>query len=174
MNFRSQVCRRPEGCCSAGYVARLFGLKGASVALLVLASAQWGMSAGIETNALPTLSSTPPSGNVLEVMLRMTGALIVVFALFLGGIWFFKRSRLFALYQGGNSQLRVIETRSIGFRNNLVVVGYNQQRFLLSVSATGVNLVTALPDAEMEEEPAPVAVSPSSFAEQLTALVRKA
>lgn len=132
------------------------------------------VSAAELTTNLPPALSTPPSTGMLEVLLRMIGALLVVFGLFLGGIWLFKRTRLFTLYQGGPSELRVLESRSIGHRNSLVVVGYHEQRFLLSVSATGAHLVTNLPDAAPESEKPVTATVRPSFAEQLTALVRKA
>jgi flagellar biogenesis protein FliO len=104
---------------------------------------------------------------LLFVVLRLIGALLLVISVLLCGVWFFKRSRFFSLYQGGPAQLKVLESRSLGYRNTLFVVGYAQHRFLLAASTTGVNLVSLLPDAAPAE---PAAIQGRSFAEQLGAM----
>ena len=130
---------------------------------LFLTSVTWSVQgAGFETNTLSSPASS--SGDLLFVMLRLIGALFLVIAVFLGGVWFFKRTRLFALYQGAPAQLKILESKAVGYRNTLLVVGYYHHRFLLAVSASGVNLVSPLPDAPSSE----VASSGHpNFAEQL-------
>ena len=57
-----------------------------------------------------------------------------------------------ALKRGGRSaQLQIIETRSLGGRHALYVVGYQQQRLLLASSPAGVTLVSHLPGADAPE-----------------------
>ena len=89
----------------------------------------------------------------MTLFFRVVGALLLVIALFVGGAFYFKKSKFFAQYHGATTRLRVLETRSLGFRSNLLVVGYEQQRYLLSVSPTGVQMLTALPQAAAESTP---------------------
>ena len=77
-------------------------------------------------------------------VLRVIGALLLVIAILVGGALYFRKTKFFAQYKGA-ARLRVLETRSLGFRSNLLVVGYEQNRYLLSVSPTGVQMLTALP-----------------------------
>lgn len=133
---------------------------------LFLTSVTWSVQgAGLETNTFPSAPSS--SGDLLFVMLRLIGALFLVIALFLGGVWFFKKTRFFTMYQGGPAHLRILESKAVGYRNTLLVVGYYQHRFLLAVSAAGVNLVSPLPDAPPNEAPNP---DHPSFTEQLGAV----
>jgi len=98
-----------------------------------------------------TSAFDPPSSDLFVDFLRLLGAFAVVVGVFLVGAWFFRKSRLFSLYQPGTAQLKILETRSLGYRNSLFVVGYQNRRFLLAASATGVNLVGPLPDAIADE-----------------------
>jgi flagellar biosynthetic protein FliO len=118
------------------------------ILLLVASIVPLVQAAGADTNSASTPSLSPggSSADLLVSVLRMVGALVFVITLFIAGAWFFKRSRFFSLYQGGPAQLKILESRSLGYRNNLMVVAYSQQRFLVAVSATGVNLLTALPN----------------------------
>lgn len=134
--------------------------------LLVASVLSFLQAAGAETNSATFSSgSTNPSTDLLMVFVRMLGALLLVVALLVGGAWLFKRSRFFALYQGGPTRLKVIESRSLGARTSLMVVGYSQQRFLIAVSATGTTVLSTLPDAPADEG---TASKTSSFAEHLT------
>jgi flagellar biogenesis protein FliO len=121
---------------------------------------------GAETNSTPSLSQDPGNGSVdlLVVFIRTLGALLLIIALFLSGAWFFRRSRFFSLYQSGPAQLRVLESRSLGYRSSVAVVAYSQQRFLVAVSASGVSLLSILPDGTTEENSG---AGRSSFAEYL-------
>jgi flagellar biogenesis protein FliO len=100
-------------------------------------------------------------------VLRVFGAMIVVIAIFFGGIWLFRNWQRFALRKGGAPRLNVIEVRSLGQRHALYVVGYDQQRMLLASSPAGVTLVSHLPAAEEGEAAATAAtaVPAPSFAE---------
>jgi len=98
---------------------------------------------------------------------RVLGALAVVIALLLGGVWLFRNWQRFAVPRGRAPKLNVVECRSLGPRHALYVVGYEQQRFLLSSSPTGVNMLTALPPASAAEADLPPA-GPASFADTLS------
>ena len=96
-------------------------------------------------------------------VLRVFGALIVVTAIFLGGVWVFRNWQRFSTRKGGAPRLNVIEVRSLGQRQALYVVGYDQQRMLLASSPAGVTLVSHLPAAGESEEA--VTAPQPSFAE---------
>ncbi len=111
--------------------------------------------------------TTPPgdslSGNGLSV-LRVFGGLVFVLALFLGVVWLLRNWQRAIAPRGQLPKLNVLEAKSLGNRNTLYVVGYEQQRLLVSSSPTGVTLVSHLPNAELGEPAVPV---PPSFAEAL-------
>jgi flagellar biogenesis protein FliO len=108
--------------------------------------------------ALPTV--LPDAG---ASIFRVFGALILVVAIFLGGVWLYRNWQRLSIQRGGGAKLNLIEVKSLGQRQALYVVGYQQQRMLLASSPTGVTLVSHLPAAE---EAAEVAPAPKlSFAE---------
>jgi len=94
---------------------------------------------------------------------------MLVTALLLGGAWAFKKSRWFPLYQAGPAQLRILESKPMGQRNNLIVVAYMHHRFLVAVSATGINLLCPLPDEPEGSAPS----GGPTFAEKLDATLQK-
>jgi flagellar biogenesis protein FliO len=112
-------------------------------------------------SAYATLPGAMPDAG--SSVLRVFGALILVTAIFLGGVWLFRNWQRFNLRKGGAPKLNVIEVRSLGQRHALYVVGYDQQRMLLASSPAGVTLVSHLPTAEEGE--AAAAVPQPSFAE---------
>jgi flagellar biogenesis protein FliO len=122
--------------------------------------------AAVET-ALP--GGMPDAG---ASVLRVIGALVLVVAIFLGGVWMFRNWQRFSIRKGGAPRLNVIEVRSLGQRHALYVVGYDQQRMLLASSPAGVTLVSHLPAAE-ETETAAVATPQSSFAEAFQQILQR-
>ncbi len=80
-------------------------------------------------------------------LLRVTGSLAIVLGIFLGGVWLYKNWQRLALQRGHAPKLNILETRPLGARQSIFVVGYEQQRFLVATSPAGVNLVSHLPDA---------------------------
>lgn len=130
--------------------------KGLVVALLLLSVAV----AGAETVAPTAPASTLDTGSLVSSMIRLIGALVLVFAVLFGGVWLFRRWQGLLQQRGGNSpKLRVLEVKSLGSRHALYVVGYEKQRLLLSSSPAGVSLLTTLPEAEHDamqtDAPAP-------------------
>lgn len=106
-------------------------------------------SSGLSSVAAPELGLS---------LVRVFGAFFLVIALFLGGVWLFRNWQRFAGQRNGTPKLNVLEVRSLGGRQALYVVGYERERYLLSASPQGVNLVTHLPTGE---EAAPVVAEAS-------------
>jgi flagellar biogenesis protein FliO len=92
------------------------------------------------TSALPDMGAS---------LLRVVGALVVVIAVFLAGVWLFKNWQRLTLRKGA-PKLSVLEVRSLGQRQAIYVVGYEQQRLLIASSSTGVTLLSHLPSADAE------------------------
>ena len=84
-------------------------------------------------------------------------------AIFFAGVWLVRNWQRFAFRKGGAPRLNVIEVKSLGQRQAIYVVGYDQQRMLLASSPAGITLVSHLPNAD--EEPATVEVARPNFAE---------
>jgi flagellar biogenesis protein FliO len=130
-------------------------------------------SAIAETNSVAplTTSSLPDVG--ISSFIRVIGALALVIGLFLGGVWLFKNWQRLAVQRGRAPKLNILETRSLGGRQAIFVVGYNQERFLISSSPTGVNLLSHLPTATEAEPEATGKNSPApSFAQALTQVLK--
>ena len=111
-------------------------------------------------NNVPAISSAMP--DMGASLLRVVGSLVLVIAVFLAGVWLFKNWRRLTLRNGAAPKLNVLEVRSLGQRQAIYVVGYEQQRMLLASSSTGVTLLSHLPS--VEEEPT-VKSTKMSFAE---------
>ena len=80
----------------------------------------------------------------------------------LAGVWLVKNWQRLASRGGAAPKLSVLEVKSLGQRQALYVVGYEQQRLLIASSATGLTLLSHLPAAD---EPPPEAAPKMSFAE---------
>jgi len=96
----------------------------------------------LSTNQPPVVSLVPDAS---FSVIRVFGALALVLALFLVGVWVFKNWQRLALHRGRPSQLQLIEVKPLGGKHVLYVVGYQQQRLLLAASPTGVSLLSHLP-----------------------------
>lgn len=125
----------------------------------------WSLGAEVGATNHPSAFESP-SDDLLVVFLKLLGSFTVVIGVFLAGAWFFRKSRLFSLYQSKTAHLKILETRSLGYRNSLFVVGYENRRFLLAASSTGINLVSPLPDSMAEDADVR---SGETFAERLDA-----
>jgi flagellar biogenesis protein FliO len=99
---------------------------------------------------------------MLGPVLRMGGALALVIGLFLICVWLFKNWQRLASRRGTLPKLSVLEVKSLGARQAIYVVGYEQQRMLLASSPAGVVLLSHLPE---EDEIKTVAATRFSFAE---------
>jgi flagellar biogenesis protein FliO len=116
------------------------------------------------------MSSTLP--DMGASLLRVVGALLVVIAVFLAGVWLFKNWQRLTLRRGAVPKLSVLEVQALGQRQTIYVVAYEQQRMLIASSSTGVTLLSHLPSADGE----PLEAAPKlSFAQAFQqVLARKA
>jgi flagellar biogenesis protein FliO len=111
--------------------------------------------AGVGPLTAPELPGIGPS------LLRVFGALAIVIGIFLGGVWLFRNWQRLIRTPGHTPKLNLIETRPLGGRQTLYVVGYEQERFLLAASPAGISLLSHLPDATEVEAPPAGKASPS-------------
>jgi flagellar biogenesis protein FliO len=100
---------------------------------------------------------------------RMMGALMLVIALFFGGVWLYRNWQRVLTLKGKAPKLQVLEARTLGNRNSLYVVGYEQERLLIAASPTGIVLLSHLPAANPGDVPevAGADKTPPSFAQAL-------
>jgi flagellar biogenesis protein FliO len=103
------------------------------------------------TNTLTLHSDLPEVG---LSAIRALGALALVLAIFFGGIWLFRNGQRLAWRKTGEPRLAILESRPLGNRFALYVVGYDQQRMLIGSSPAGISLLSQLPpSAEAQTEP---------------------
>jgi len=129
---------------------------------------------GLKSESDQVIESKPVG--LLEVMLRIFGALLIVLAILLGGAWWFRNSRMFGLMPAQSSHLDVIETRSLGSRHSLHVVEYGSKRFLIADSPAGTNYLTDLDklDESFEQTAEESGENTSgSFADKLKSLLER-
>jgi flagellar biogenesis protein FliO len=149
------------------------GRRFASLTLAILGCAT--SVACAQTNSPLTGIGSAPSlmPNSAGSVVRVFGALIFVIGIFLGGVWLFKNWQRVSGQRGRSPKLGVIETRSLGGRQAIYVIGYEQERFLIASSPAGISLLSHLPAAAETEEPAAKtnAVAPS-FAQALSQVLK--
>jgi flagellar biogenesis protein FliO len=121
-----------------------------------------------------TSATAPALPDASASLIRVMGSLAVVLGIFLGGVWIFKNWRRITMPGARQPKLKVFESRSLGARQAVVVVGYEKQRFLISTSPNGVNLLTHLPDAaDSDSEPSEKPSGPMPFAQALAEVLKK-
>jgi flagellar biogenesis protein FliO len=122
-------------------------------------------------NPVPISQTLPDTGASL---VRVIGSLALVLGVFLAGAWLFKNWRRISMPNAKQPRLNIFETRSLGARQSIFVVGYEKQRFLVATSPNGVNLITHLPDASGEETTtAEKSSGPMPFAQALAQVLKK-
>ena len=133
-----------------------------------------GMAGNIfaqNTNSIATTLPLPDAGGSV---LRVMGSLILVLGLFLGGVWLFKNWQRVTRPRGQQPKLNILESRSLGARQGVSVLGYDKQRFLIATSPTGVTLLSHLPDAEAgETAAAETPNAPLPFAQALAQVLKR-
>ena len=110
----------------------------------------------VSTNALPT-PPMPAMPSAASSLFRVIGALALVIAVFFGGVWLFRNWQRMTIAKGHTPKLNILETKSLGQRHAIYVIGYEQQRLLIAASPAGVTMLTTLPAAAVsatEEAPA--------------------
>ena len=130
----------------------------------------FALSAHAQTN-YTALPSPPPLPDASASFLRVMGALALVIGLFLGLVWLFKNWQRLAVQRGRAPKLNVLECRSLGGRHAVYVIGYEQQRFLISSSPGGVNFLSHLP-AAAEGETTAGTTAPPTFSQALSQVLK--
>jgi flagellar biogenesis protein FliO len=142
--------------------------------LLTLALAFITTTAFAQSTNAPIKLEMPPLPAAGPSIVRVLGALALVLGIFFGGVWLYRNWQRLTIQRGRAPKLNLIETRPLGGKHSLYVIGYEQERFLLSASPTGVNLLTHLPAAEQDsgETTADTTPVPPSFAQALTKVLK--
>jgi flagellar biogenesis protein FliO len=126
-----------------------FPITGGCILFFLAVVTSAGAASFVSTNLPPISPALPEAG---FSVIRVFGALLLVLGLFLSGAWLFRNWQRFSVQRGRTSQLQIVETKALGGRHALYVVGYQQQRLLLASSPAGVTLVSHLPLAEAHSE----------------------
>lgn len=99
-----------------------------------------------------SVAFTPsPAFDTTGSMIRVMGALGIVFAVFFGGVWLFRNWQRLLVKRGVAPKLNVLEARSVGNRQSIIVVGYGEQRLLIGAAPNGLTLISHLPSEEAPE-----------------------
>lgn len=122
--------------------------------------------------AAGTAAAATPDASLAGAFIRLAGAFALVIALFIGLVWAWKRWGADAAVRGRSRRLHVLESRSIGNRQSVIVVGYENERLLLGSSPQGVCLLTRLPES-LDETPesTPAAATGPRFVDALSAVL---
>jgi flagellar biogenesis protein FliO len=88
----------------------------------------------------------PPAPSLPASFLRVFGGLAVVLGLFAVGVWLARNGKRTLLRNGRPARLKVLEVCHLGQRQAIYVIGYDQQRLLVSTSTQGVQMLTTLPE----------------------------
>jgi flagellar biogenesis protein FliO len=154
-------------------VTRTLGLAPLAI-LFTLLTATTGLAVDATNSPTAAPLTLPPFPDAGPSIIRVMGALALVLGIFLGGAWLFRNWQRLTIQRGRAPKLNVLETRSLGGKTALYVIGYEQERFLLSSSPTGVNLLSHLQTAVETDAPtdAKPAEAPPSFAQALTKVLK--
>jgi flagellar biogenesis protein FliO len=132
----------------------------------------FALNTAADTNVYTAVPLTAPSLPDAGVsFLRVMGALALVIGIFLAGVWLFKNWQRLAVQRGRAPKLNVLEVRSLGGRHTIYVVGYEQERFLISSSPGGVNLLSHLP-AATEADKGSTTTPPPTFTQALSQVLK--
>jgi flagellar biogenesis protein FliO len=104
-----------------------------------------------QTNAIPQPLPLPSAG---PSIIRVFSAFALVIAIFFGGVWAWRNWQRFLPRSGRPAPLLdICEARSLGNRQNIFVVRYDRQRFLVGSSPAGISLLAALDEGPEFEVP---------------------
>ena len=131
-------------------------MKPAAFILLVVSAITASSAEAVGAVSTNSVGFTPsPAFDTTGSMIRVMGALGIVFAVFFGGIWLFRNWQRLLVKRGVAPRLNVLEARSIGNRQSILVVGYGEQRLLIGAAPSGLSLLSHLPSEEPPSETAP-------------------
>lgn len=145
-------------------------MKPAAFILLAVSGIAASAADSVVAASTNSVAFTPsPAFDTTGSMIRVMGALGIVFAVFFGGVWLFRNWQRLLVKRGVAPKLNVLEARSIGNRQSIIVVGYGEQRMLIGAAPNGLTLISHLPSEEapqaaLASEGSPKPANPS-FAE---------
>ena len=122
------------------------------------------------TNSLTLHSDLPQVG---LSAIRTLAALALVLAVFFGGVWLFRNGQRLAWRKICAPRLSILESRPLGNRFALYVVGYKQQRMLIGSSPAGISLLCQLPAEEEAPAPSAASLKPTSFKSCLQEMLQR-
>lgn len=129
-------------------------------------------NAAVALASISPLQPNDPLPSPLASLGRVMLMLAVVLTIFIGGVWLFRNWQRFTVHRGQAPRLNVIESRSLGGRHAIYVIGYENERLLISSSPTGINLLTHLqPSDEPAATEKPAAPAPT-FAATLAQMLK--
>ena len=116
------------------------------VIVFVLSPIAAGMEAQSGTTVTTTLASesgviAATQGPGLEAWIQLFGMLLLLLGIFVVAAWAIKRWRLLPQLREGGQHLKVVESRSLGQRNSILVVQYRDRKFLVGAGSNGVRLI---------------------------------
>ena len=149
---------------------KVTSITGISLALSFFASYPAFADSVNSTNT--TLMPASSSFDTVSSLFRMAGAFLLVIGIFLGGVWLVRNWQRMNVQRGTAPKLNVLEMRSLGARQAVYVVGYEQERFLVAASPAGVNLLSHLPAATEGQPGEAVKTAPPSFTEALKQVLK--
>ncbi len=141
----------------------------------VLSLPFWAISSAVAqtTNAASSPLTAPALPDASLSLIRVIGAFALVIGLFLGGVWMVRNWQRTGGQGGRTAKLSILETRSLGNRQAIYVVGYERERFLIASSPGGVNLLSHLATAAEGEPAGGTGGTPApSFAQALTQVLK--
>lgn len=102
------------------------------------------------TSSLPTAGvDVGSAGSLASSFIPTILALVFVLALAWGCIYMLKRIQRRAM--GDSSELKFIQAMAVGQKERVVVIEYNNSRYLLGVAAAGISLLEKTPLEAMHE-----------------------
>ncbi len=113
------------------------------------------------TSATPTTPVTVAHVNepATSPLIQVSGALLGIIVLILAAAWVVKRVMPGAMRNQPASGLKVSASASLGARERVVIVNFEDARLVLGVTAQQVTLLHKLPPASAENQP-PQAAAP--------------
>lgn len=137
--------------------------------LALLLSALPALGAAPGAAASPVADAAPGPADLIGPLFRMLLALVVVLGVLAVIVWGLRNGSRLLPRKGPGPRLRILEARSLGGRNAIHLVGYEDQRFLIGSSPAGVTLLSVLPPSTAAPDPE---VIPSNFADALQAALQ--
>ena len=93
---------------------------------------------------------TQPLPDVGTSLLRLGGAMVLVLAVFFGGVWCFRNWQRLLAGRRPSSKLQILEVKALGNRQALYLVTVEGQKLLLGSSPAGLTSLCNLPAPESE------------------------